>query len=131
MKIDRLKRIMTVIAAFMISSFAAMSQTREITGTVKEASTGEPAVGASVIVKGTTTGTMVGPDGSYRIKAGPADVLVFDLIGMKQVEEKVEGRASIDVVMEDDSETLEATVVVGYGTLKKTQLVGAVENFSG
>lgn len=131
MKIDRLKRIMTVIAAFMIFSIAAMSQTREITGTVKEASTGEPAVGASVIVKGTTTGTMVGPDGSYRIKAGPADVLVFDLIGMKQVEEKVEGRASIDVVMEDDSETLEATVVVGYGTLKKTQLVGAVENFSG
>ena len=115
----------------MFVSFSAFAQKNNVSGVVTDKNTNEPVAGAALMVKGTTTGTVTNPDGTYTIKAGENDVLVCQFFGYKTQEVNVAGRAKVDIALEEDVETLEATVVVGYGTLKKTQLVGSVENLDG
>ena len=115
----------------MLVSFSAYAQKNNVSGVVTDKNTNEPVAGAAIMVKGTSTGTVTNPDGTYTIKAGDNDVLVCQFFGYKTQEVNVAGRAKVDIVLEEDVETLEATVVVGYGTLKKTQLVGSVENLDG
>ena len=115
----------------MFVSFSAFAQKNNVSGVVTDKNTNEPVAGAALMVKGTSTGTVTNPDGTYTIKAGENDVIVCQFFGYKTQEVNVAGRAKIDIVLEEDVETLEATVVVGYGTLKKTQLVGSVENLDG
>ena len=129
MKITIPRRFALALIA-LFAGLSAFAQTSTITGVVRD-SQGEPVIGAAVMVKGTTTGVMTNADGSYSIKAKGDAVLVCQLFGYKTKEESVSGRSNIDFVLADDTEMLEATVVVGYGTLKKTQLVGSVENLSG
>ena len=88
-------------------------------------------VGATVMVKGTTNGVSTDINGHYSIKAKAEDVLVCSIIGYKSVESKVGSKAVVDYALQPDNQLLDATVVVGYGTLKKTQLVGSVENLDG
>ena len=129
MKIDRLKLLS--VAFLLLFSLVVSAQQREVTGTITDAGTGEPLVGASVIRKGTLDGVITELDGTWKLRVSDEDVIVFDYIGYKSQEIPVQGRTVINVAMEEDSMALEATVVVGYGTLKKAQLVGAVENISG
>lgn len=107
------------------------AQNMTVTGKVIDASTNEPVAGAAIIVKGTSIGDVTKADGTYMIKAPGNGVLVCQFFGYKTLEEAVNNRAKIDFYLQEDAETLEATVVVGYGTLKKTQLVGSVENLDG
>ncbi|MDR1341721.1 MAG: TonB-dependent receptor [Prevotellaceae bacterium] len=96
-----------------------------VSGTVKDVD-GKPVVGASVVVKGTTTGASTGVDGGYSLQA-PADaVLVFSFIGMVAAEELVGSRSRIDVTLAEDTQELGEVVVVGYGVMKKSDLTGAV-----
>ncbi len=129
MKITIPRRFALALIA-LFAGVSALAQTSTITGVVRD-SQGEPVVGAAVMVKGTTTGVMTNADGSYSIKAKNDDVLVCQLFGYKTQEETVGGRGKIDFSLADDTTMLDATVVVGYGTLKKAQLVGSVENLSG
>ena len=129
MKITIPRRIALAFAALFMG-VCAYAQTSTVYGVVTD-SRGDSVVGAAVMVKGTSTGTLTNADGSYSLKAKPSDVLVCQLFGYKTAEAAVSGRAKVDFVLADDTEMLEATVVVGYGTLKKTQLVGSVENLSG
>ena len=115
----------------MFVSFSAFAQKNNVSGVVTDKNTNEPVAGAALMVKGTSTGTVTNPDGTYTIKAGENDVIFCQFFGYKTQEVNVAGRAKIDIALEEDVETLEATVVVGYGTLKKTQLVGSVENLDG
>lgn len=119
---------LALVAAF--AGVVAYAQTSVVSGVVRDAA-GEPVVGAAVMVKGTTVGTMTNPDGTYSLKAKGDAVLVCQLFGYKNAEENVGNRAKVDFTLVDDTEMLDATVVVGYGTLKKTQLVGSVENLDG
>ena len=89
-------------------------------------SKGEPVVGAGVLVKGTTTGTVTGIDGSFSLKAADNATLLFSSIGYKDVEEPVKGRSVINVTMAEDALFIEDAVVVGYGVQKKENLTGAV-----
>ena len=107
------------------------AQNMTVTGVVIDDSTNEPVAGAAIIVKGTNIGDVTKADGTYSIKAPANGVLVCQFFGYKTIEESVNKRAKIDFFLQEDHETLEATVVVGYGTLKKTQLVGSVENLDG
>ncbi|MCI1785881.1 MAG: TonB-dependent receptor [Bacteroidales bacterium] len=109
----------------------AFAQVRTVSGVVYDAKTHEPVIGAGVMIKGTNNGFATNNDGTYTIKAKPKDVLVCQYFGYKTQEVVVGDRTKIDFAMESDTQTLEQSVVVGYGTLKKTQLVGAVENLSG
>ena len=129
MKITIPRRFALMLIA-LFTWVSVFAQTSVVSGVVKDSSN-EPVVGAAVMVKGGTTGTMTNADGSYSIKAKSDDVLVCQLFGYKTLEIPVNGRAKIDFELAEDAELLEATVVVGYGTLKKTQLVGSVENLSG
>ncbi|MCR5560634.1 MAG: TonB-dependent receptor [Bacteroidales bacterium] len=88
--------------------------------------TGEPVIGAGVVIKGTTAGTITGIDGDYSLQAVPGDVLVFSSIGYATVERSYNGEETIDVVLNSDNIMLAETVVIGYGTQKKVNLTGAV-----
>ena len=126
-------RIFRCAAAFLglLLGGVVYAQNMTVSGVVIDASTNEPVAGAAIMVKGTNIGDVTKADGTYTIKAPGNGVLVCQFFGYKTVEEGVNNRARIDFILHEDAETLEATVVVGYGTLKKTQLVGSVENLDG
>ena len=88
---------------------------------------GQPLPGASVMVKGTTQGTVTDLDGRYSINVRPDQTLVVSFIGMKDQEIPVNGRTSINSALEDAATTLDDVVVVGYGAIKKANLTGAVD----
>jgi TonB-linked SusC/RagA family outer membrane protein len=113
--------------------FAPLSiwaQNKTISGKVTD-SNNEPIVGASVVVKNTTTGVMTNFDGEYTISAPANATLVFTFLGFDPKEEKVNGRVDINVVMAMNETTLDDIVVVGYGTQKKVTLTGAVASVKG
>ena len=118
---------LAIVVLGLLAGSAALAQT--VTGVVKD-SAGEPLVGAYVIQQGTNNGAVTGLDGSYSITVNDAskDVLEFSTIGFKTVVEPVAGRKVIDVVMEDDMNVLEETVVVGYATVKRRDLLGSVSS---
>ena len=108
--------------------FAGMAaEARVISGTVKDA-TGETIISASVVVKGTTIGTVTDFDGNYTLDVpDDAKVLVFSYIGMKTQELNITGNV-MNVTLSENSEVLEEVVVTGYGTTKKRDLVTAVSS---
>lgn len=95
-----------------------------VSGTVK-AQSGEPLPGVNVLVKGTNDGTITDGDGRFAINVSDG-VLVFSFIGYRTVEMPVNGKTSLEVVLEEDITTLEQVVVIGYGTQKKKDLTTAV-----
>lgn len=112
-----------MLLALLISGMAA--EARVITGTVKDP-TGETIISASVVVKGTTIGTVTDFDGNYSIEVpDDAKVLVFSYIGMKTQELTITGN-TMNVVLSENSEVLEEVVVTGYGTTKKRDVVTSV-----
>ncbi|MBR1541533.1 MAG: TonB-dependent receptor [Bacteroidaceae bacterium] len=107
--------------------FAAYAQ-KTITGTVKDA-TGEPMIGVSIIVDGTTIGGVTDFDGNFSIKDVPEKgVLKISYIGYKEQKIAVAGKESFNVTMQEDAMGLDEVVVVGYGTMKKKDLTGAVSS---
>ena len=107
-----------------------ISQETEVRGTVTD-SNGEPIIGASVQVKGTTNGTVTNIDGEFTIKASPDAILMISYIGYKSVEVAIKSRANLNIVLTEDAEILDEIVVVGYGTQKKATLTGSVSQVSG
>lgn len=98
-----------------------------VQGVVTDATFNEPVIGANVLVKGTTVGTICDMDGKYLIENVPADgTLVFSFIGMRTVEVKVDGRSTINVTLSDDVQQLEDVVVIGYGTSKAKDLTAPI-----
>ncbi|SHE39275.1 TonB-linked outer membrane protein, SusC/RagA family [Dysgonomonas macrotermitis] len=102
-----------------------------VKGTVKDA-TGEPLIGVSVTVKGTTNGALTDIDGNYTLKVSePNAVLVFSYIGFKAQELTIGGRSDISVTLQEDLGILDEVVVVGYGVQKKKLITGATVQVSG
>lgn len=105
---------------------ASAQQQISVSGHVTDSSH-SPLPGVSIVIKGTTKGTITNIDGTYSLKNVPANaVLVFSFVGMKTEEMQVEGKSYIDVVMSEDAYGIEEVVAVGYGTQKKVNLTGAV-----
>ena len=102
------------------------AQGRTVSGVVKDA-TGEPMIGVNVLVKGTTNGSITDLDGMYSISGVKnSDVLVVTYIGFVTQEVKVGNLKTVDIVLKEDSKTLEEVVVIGYGSVKKKDLTGSV-----
>ena len=99
----------------------------KVTGIVKDAN-GEPIIGANVIVKGQSTGTITDIDGRFVLDTPKDAVLQITYIGYVSQEVKVSGKKELNVVLKEDTETLEEVVVVGYGVQKKANLTGAVSS---
>lgn len=115
--------LITCICAMGINNAQAQSLT--INGKVS-GSDGEPLVGATVIVVGTSTGAVTDFDGNYSIKAATGSNLKFSYLGYVEEIVKVANNTTINVVMQEDQAKLDEVIVVGYGTQKKKEVTGAV-----
>lgn len=100
---------------------------KTVIGTVTDES-GEPIIGANIIEKGTTNGTVTDIDGKFNITVSTGSVLLFSYIGYKNVEIPVGDQTIINIQLQEDTETLEEVVVVGYGTQKRVNLTGSVSS---
>ena len=105
-------------------------QEKTINGTVVD-SDGEPIIGANIIIKGTNTGTVTDYDGNFSLNIADNAVLRVSYIGYLEQEVPTQGKNRIDVVLKEDTQTLDELVVVGYGTMKKINLTGAVTSIDG
>jgi len=105
---------------------ANAAQQSKINGKVTD-SKGEPLPGVSVLVKGTTTGTITDIDGNYILSGVPDNaVLVFSFVGMKTLETELNGKQTINVVLEESELSLDEVIVIGYGTAKRQDYTGSV-----
>ena len=128
-KTIRFKSIVA-LTCLLLTSVSAFAQTKTVTGTVTDAAN-EPLIGASVLVQGTSTGTITDMDGKYSISVTPEDVLVFSYVGMTTQSVKVGAQNVINVTLKEDSQVLAETVVIGYGSAKKRDLTGSITNVKG
>lgn len=111
----------------LLMSVVAFAQ-NQVTGHVADA-TGEPIIGANVTVKGTTVGTITDIDGNFTLEVGSTDgTLVVSFIGYKSAEAAIKGKSPINVILQEDTETLDEVVVVGYGTQNRKSLTGAISD---
>lgn len=101
----------------------AVQQTRKITGTVSDEM--GPIVGANVLEKGTTNGVITDINGNFTLNVKLGATIVVSFIGYVNQEIKITNQAKLDVTLKEDSEMLDEVVVVGYGTMKKSDLSGA------
>jgi TonB-linked SusC/RagA family outer membrane protein len=113
--------VLSLLLMFPLWGFA---QSHIIKGNV--VTDGEPVIGATVRVKGSTTGTVTDIDGNYTIKAESGSTLQFSYVGCKDQEVKIGNKSTINVTLFQDENQLNEVVVVGYGTMKRSDLTGAV-----
>ena len=116
-----------LFSCFAFSGWAQEAST--VKGQVLD-SEGNPVIGATVVIKGTTNGTTTDLDGNYTIEVAPGQELEFSYVGMQPSVVKVSDQKVVNVKMAD-GEQLEELVVIGYGTVKKSDLTGAVSSVSG
>lgn len=121
-----LKKVIITCLLAVLPLVAFGQGTRVVKGTVKDAA-GEPLPGASVLVSGTTNGTATDIDGKFSLNVPAGKTLEISFIGYATKTVEVGARTVIDVVLEEDALLLEETVVVGYGTQRKVDLTGAVD----
>ncbi len=118
-----MKRILPILCMCMCA-LTAFAQQR-ITGVVMASDEPDPVIGASVQVKGTTIGTITDFDGNFELQAKPGDVLVFSYMGYKS-QEVPASAAPMRITLEPDNVQLQEVVAIGYGTMKKSDVTGAV-----
>lgn len=113
------------MAVLILFAGPALAQDLKITGKVLDEK-GQTIPGASVIVKGKTTGAATDVNGAFSIKVAKGDVLVVSYIGYKPTEQKISSSSPIEFVLELDNTKIDEVVVIGYGTIKKSDLTGSV-----
>ena len=119
---------MFFVTLFSVLAVTASAQSKTVTGSVVD-NTGEPVIGASVVVKGTTHGTITDFDGNFSISGVPNDgTIQISFVGYKTQDVSVAGKSSVRVILEEDSEMLEEVEVVAYGVQKKVTVTGAVSS---
>ncbi|WP_430815681.1 SusC/RagA family TonB-linked outer membrane protein [Carboxylicivirga sp. RSCT41] len=122
-----MKKVLFALSVMVVLGLQSIyAQTTSITGIVTDATDGSPIPGVSVFVKGTTVGTITMPDGQYNLEI-PADseILVFSFVGMTTQEVAIEGRTTINAVMQNDAIDVGEVMVVAYGTAKKESFTGS------
>jgi TonB-linked SusC/RagA family outer membrane protein len=117
------------LMVFLTMLCTSLTYSQDVSGTVSDSS--GPLPGASVLVKGTTNGAQTDLDGKFTIKnVGPKAVLIFSYIGLKAQEINAAGKSTINVTLKEDSAELKEVVVIGYGSVKKKDATGAVDQLS-
>ncbi len=126
--------IFALFAALMLSVPAIAQSSTVVQGTMTDAETGEPIIGGSILVKGSTIGSVSDIEGNYKLEyKAQHKVVVYSCIGYKDVEKVIEpGKVQVlDIKLEQDTDQLEESVVIGYGTVKKKDLTGAIGTTKG
>ncbi|QWX83847.1 TonB-dependent receptor [Cellulophaga sp. HaHaR_3_176] len=122
----KISNAILVISLLLFQSFLYSQNTNVVSGTVTD-SGNIPLPGASVVVKGTTTGTQTDFDGNFTLDKVPSDgILVISFIGYTSKDFPVNNQTTLTISLEEDSQTLDEVVVVGYGTQKKSDLTGSI-----
>lgn len=119
-------RLLVLIINLLFICSGIYAQNHSISGKVTDATNGEPIPGVNVFVKGTTNGTITDVEGNYQITANAGDVIEFSFIGMITKTVKLKGQTEVDMAMASDLVDLDEVVVVGYGTVKRSDLTGSV-----
>lgn len=118
----KLKALLVLLVGLFLS-IGAFAQQIAVKGHVKD-TTGEPVIGANVLVKGTTNGTITDFDGNFMLNVPKDAILSVSFVGYKTAE--VKAAPTVMVTLEDDSQVLDAVVVIGYGSVKKNDMTGSV-----
>lgn len=125
--LPKIKSLLLVFALFICAILATDAQTRSISGTIMDASLGGPVPGATVMVKGTTRGMATDVDGKFTIPLQAGDqVLVISFVGYLTQEVEIGNQSTITVNLEEDIQSLEEAIVIGYGSQDKKEITSAV-----
>lgn len=120
---------MKKLSLFLISILTVLCANAKdinVTGTVTAASDGEPLIGATVMVKGTSNGVSTDIDGGFALTAPEGSVIEFKYVGYKQQSVKVTDSTPLDIVLHEDATMLDEVVAVGYGTQRKSVVTAAI-----
>ncbi|MCU4156859.1 SusC/RagA family TonB-linked outer membrane protein [Carboxylicivirga sp. A043] len=128
-----MRRLALIASLILFVGLNAMfAQTTSITGTVTDSESGEPMPGVSVVVRGTTIGTVTNIDGIYTLSVpNDATNLLYSFVGMKTQDVLIEGRTTINVVLESEAIGVDEVVVMGYTTARKSEVTGSAVKVSG
>lgn len=124
-KINCFRSFLVLLALISYGSFA-YGQRITVSGTITDAANGDPIPGVTVLIKGTTQGTSTDMDGKYSIQAETNSSLVISFVGYETQEVPVNGRAIVDVALKTATQAIDEVVVIGYGSVKKTDATGSV-----
>ena len=125
MKSTNLKKQISFLCLILLFPVLIMAQTVTVKGSVKD-NKGESMPGVNVKESGTTNGTITDLNGKYEIKVSAKGKLIFSYIGFETLEVNINQKSLVDVVLKENTRLLNEVVVVGYGTMKKSDLTGAV-----
>lgn len=123
MKRDLMFKVLLMLVIGCFLSIDAFAQQITVKGLVKDTA-GEPIIGANVVIKGTTNGTITDFDGNFQLNANKGDIIVISFIGYQPQE--AQAASSMNIILKDDTELLDEVVVIGYGSVKKDDLSGSV-----
>lgn len=125
--LPKLKSLMLAMALFMGAIIGVNAQSRTITGTVLDATLGDPVPGATVLVKGTTRGAATDLDGKFTLQLQAGDqVLVVSFVGYLTQEVEIGNQSNVTINLQEDIKSLQEAVVIGYGSQDKKELTSAV-----
>ena len=127
----QIRKLHIITLLFLSISTSILAQIKTVTGTVKDKDTGEPLPGVTVIVKGTSTGTVADQKGNYKINASEKSILSFSFIGYSTIEKLVGNQSTISIDLVSDNKQLAEVRVVGYGTQTKAEFTGSAVRVSG
>ncbi|HPF52324.1 MAG TPA: TonB-dependent receptor [Draconibacterium sp.] len=122
-----MKKLLLFVVALFIGVSTIYAQAKQITGTVTSSDDGSPIPGVSVVVKGTTIGTITNANGEFSLNAPENDILVFSFVGMRTVEVPVSTQTIYNVQLENEIIGVDEVMVVAYGTAKKESFTGSAE----
>ena len=126
MKKHRFLKVALIMLPMLFFSFLSFAQSLTVNGTIQD-ETGFPMPGVTVVLKGTSQGTITNANGQYSITVpDPRGTLTFSFVGMETQEIAIAGRSTINVTMQTVTSELDEVIVVGYGTMKKSDVTGAV-----
>ncbi|NCC10005.1 MAG: TonB-dependent receptor [Bacteroidia bacterium] len=122
------QRVILLILLFVfVSPWAAFAQSIRLTGLVTDANK-EPIIGASVVEKGTTNGVITDLDGKFSLNVAAKATIQISYVGYESQEVALNGKKTLNIVLKEDTKTLDEVVVIGYGTMKKSDMTGAISS---
>ncbi len=121
-------RIRYLVLFLMTFPLCALAQNVNVFGTVTDANTGEEIIGATVKVKGSSSGSITDFEGKYKISVKPGATIEVSYVGYQTKSVKVAGAGKYDIQISEDVNMLDQVVVVGYGVMKRSDLTGSVSS---